>query len=75
VSLRALVKQLGVEIPEESAATVAGHLQRQNERRPRLGDTASLGPFRLVVVDESEQGVWIEAHRAEPESPAATEDS
>lgn len=65
VSLRSLVKQLDLDVPEEHTATVGGYLQRHNERRPRAGDTAPLGPFELKVVDEFEEVVWIEVQRAE----------
>ncbi len=75
ISLRALAKQLGVEVPEEPSATVAGHLQRQNERRPRLGDTGRLGPFELTVVEESDLAVWIEAHPAAPDISASEDES
>ncbi len=75
VSLRVFVKQLGLETPEEPSVTVAGYLQRHNERRPRLGDTAALGPFELIVVDESEHGVWIEARLVEGETTTAGEDT
>jgi len=60
-SLRTLAKLLGIELPEERTATVAGHLQRHNERVPRVGDVAPLPPFELVVADEDEEGTWIEA--------------
>lgn len=60
-SLRALARRLNVSLPEERTATVAGHLQRHNERVPRVGDVAPLPPFELVVTEEDADGVWIEA--------------
>ena len=60
-SLRSLAKMLAIELPEERAATVAGYLQRHNERVPRVGDVAPLAPFELVVTDETEDDIWIEA--------------
>lgn len=60
-SLRSLSKMLSIELPEERAATVAGFLQRSNQRVPRVGDVASLPPFELVVTDETEDDIWIEA--------------
>lgn len=60
-SLRSLAKMLAIELPEERAATVAGYLQRHNERVPRVGDVAPLVPFELVVTDETEDDIWIEA--------------
>ena len=61
-SLRLLTKHLGVESPEERSATVAGYLQRYNERRPRTGDTAMLDRFELAVTGEDEENIWIEAY-------------
>lgn len=67
-SLRSLAKQLNVELPEERVATVTGYLQRHNERVPRVGDVAPLPPYELVVIEEDEDDVWIEAWLG-PESP------
>ncbi|MCO8120335.1 CNNM domain-containing protein [Stieleria sp. TO1_6] len=63
VSVRQLAKHLQVAIPDESVATVAGFIQRQNERLPRIGDQAPLGDCWLTVVEESEGGLWIEVQR------------
>jgi len=60
-SLRSLAKLLNAELPEERTATVAGHLQRNNERVPRVGDVAPLPPYELVVADEDDEDIWIEA--------------
>lgn len=67
-SLRSLAKMLSIELPEERAATVAGYLQRHNERVPRAGDVAPLPPYELVVTDETDDDIWIEAWLG-PESP------
>lgn len=77
-SLRRLAKHLGVEIPEGSVATVAGFIQRHNERLPRVGDHAPLGEFDLRVETEEESDLRIEVRRRrteeedsglEPENP------
>jgi CBS domain containing-hemolysin-like protein len=60
VSLRQLAKILQVAIPDESVATVAGFIQRNNERLPRLGDRAELEHYTLTVVEETEQELRIE---------------
>lgn len=70
-SLRSLVKQLNVELPEERVATVSGYLQRNNERVPRVGDIAPLPPYELVVIEEDEDDIWIEAWLG-PESQGET---
>ncbi|MEM6981202.1 MAG: CNNM domain-containing protein [Planctomycetota bacterium] len=64
-SLRALSRVLNVNLPDERAATVAGHFQRHNERVPRVGDVAPLSPFELVVTDQSDDQIWIEAWRVQ----------
>lgn len=61
IAVRSFAKRLGLDLPEESSATLAGYLQRHNERRPRVGDEASVGPYRLRVLEETETGIWIEA--------------
>lgn len=70
-SLRALVRTLTIEVPEERAATVSGYVQRYNERVPRVGDVAPLAPYELVVTDEDDDDIWIEAWRV-PESNGET---
>ena len=66
VSLRSLAKQLGIEERDESIATVAGFIQRHNERLPRMGDQAILGDYQLSVVEEDESGdLRIEIRRSE----------
>ena len=52
VSLRQLAKHLGIAVPDESVATVAGFIQRNNQRLPRVGDHAELDRFTLTVVEE-----------------------
>ncbi|NND97801.1 MAG: DUF21 domain-containing protein [Pirellulaceae bacterium] len=59
-SLRALAKRLEIELPDEAVATVAGYIQRQTERLPRLGDTAILDKFELLVVQQENEVTWIE---------------
>lgn len=70
-SLRALSRMLAIEVPEERAATVSGYVQRYNERVPRVGDVAHLPPFELVVTDEDDDDIWIEAWRG-PEGAGAS---
>lgn len=60
VSVRKLAKRLGIEAPDDLIATVAGFIQRHNERLPRVGDTARLDRFELIVKEEGEEGIWIE---------------
>ncbi len=61
VSVRSLAKFLGLDVPEERTATVAGFIQRHNERRPRLGDIAPLEHYELTVVAQDDDSVIIEA--------------
>ncbi|MEM0924671.1 MAG: transporter associated domain-containing protein, partial [Planctomycetota bacterium] len=61
--LRQLAKQFGVELPDESVATVAGYIQRNNERLPRVGDQAELGSLLLRVAEESEHSLRIDVFR------------
>lgn len=63
VSLRVLVKRLEIDPPDESIATVAGYIQRQNERLPRLGDSATLSDFELMVVDQDNGELKIDVKR------------
>ncbi len=73
MSLRQLSKQLGVEVPDESVATVGGFIQRHNERFPRLGDTASMSEFVLTVIEVDEHGLRIEVRRGDPDVGTAAE--
>ena len=68
VSLRQLTKRLNVAIPDESIATVAGFIQRNNERLPRVGDTAELGGFRLTVTEETGDDLRIEVVGLDPDN-------
>lgn len=61
LSLRVLTKQLELDEPVERTATVAGFIQRFNERLPRIGDSATLGRFRLTVINDDGDKIWIEA--------------
>ena len=71
-SLRAVTRFLGIEEPEERAATVAGFIQRRTERLPRVGDMAELGDFNLVIVDETDTSlqIAIRTRRVETDPPA-----
>ena len=60
VRLRALAKRLGIDLTEEGVNTVAGYIQRNNERLPRVGDTAKLPGYLLTVVEAEEDGIWID---------------
>lgn len=66
-SLRALAKRLNVEPPDETTATVAGYLQKVNERRPRQGDVAKLDGFELRVIEEDDHEVWLIVSPMEPQ--------
>ncbi|TWU36710.1 Magnesium and cobalt efflux protein CorC [Novipirellula aureliae] len=65
VSARALAKRLGIESREEGVTTVAGLIQRHNERLPRVGDRAPLDRFELQVVEAVDSGVWVEVKAGE----------
>ena len=65
VSVRALAKRLGVAVAEEGINTVAGYIQRNNERLPRMGDTARLGDYRLTVLEAEDDGIWIDIVQVE----------
>ncbi|MCC9599802.1 CNNM domain-containing protein [Stieleria sp. JC731] len=73
VSLRQFSKRLGVDTPEGSIATVAGFIQRHNERLPRLGDEAILGGFRLTVIEQDDERVRIEAQRIQADDASSME--
>jgi len=55
-SARRLAKQLGLARPEGRNVTVAGMMQRLNERVPRVGDMCGWGDYLLKVTDEHEDG-------------------
>ncbi|MEM9589403.1 MAG: transporter associated domain-containing protein, partial [Planctomycetota bacterium] len=76
-ALSTLAREIGVEVPEERNATVAGLLQRHNERFPRLGDAAPLDNHLLQVIEESDDRVLIEVRPAtiEEESEGDAADS
>jgi Mg2+/Co2+ transporter CorB len=59
-SLRGLCKRLGMPVYGEGVTTVAGYIQRHNERLPRLGDNAVIGRFELTVSEQLEDALWIE---------------
>lgn len=64
-SIRRLSKRLDIPVPGEGITTIAGYLQRHNERFPRVGDTAPLGDYRLTVVEETDDAIWIEVAAAD----------
>ena len=74
LSLRVLAKRLDVDQPDETVATVAGFIQRHNERLPRTGDTAPFDRFELVVTDQADSETWIEVRSKENLSAGAAED-
>jgi Mg2+/Co2+ transporter CorB len=59
-SVRGLAKRLGISVSEEGVTTVAGFIQRHNERLPRLGDSAKLGRFTLTVIEQEDDSIWID---------------
>jgi CBS domain containing-hemolysin-like protein len=59
-SIRSLAKRLGVDVVGEGVTTIAGYIQRHNERLPREGDSAVMDRFRLTVIEQDDDGVWIE---------------
>ncbi|QDT02637.1 hypothetical protein K227x_10150 [Rubripirellula lacrimiformis] len=61
VSVRSLAKRLNIDVDGEGVTTVAGFIGRFNERLPRLGDNAPMGAFHLTVIEQEDEGVWIEA--------------
>lgn len=59
-SFRGLCKRLGVDNVGEGITTVAGFIQRHNERLPRLGDSAPLGQYRVTVIQQDDDVIWID---------------
>jgi len=59
VSLRRLAKQLGIDFGGEGITTVAGLIQRHNERLPRVGDVAPMDRFVLTVLEDQDDALWI----------------
>lgn len=55
-SARWLAKRLDIPTPEGRNVTLAGLMQRLNERVPRLGDTCDWEGYRLTVVDDDQKG-------------------
>lgn len=73
-STRRLAKQLGTRPPEGRNVTIAGLMQRINERVPRLGDSCRWDDFQLTVVDDDTQGrllIEIRQLPADSEPPDA----
>ena len=54
-SMRRLFEHLGIDETIEGGMTVAGYVQRFNERLPRIGDTAETSGYRITVVREDPQ--------------------
>ncbi len=73
-SARALAKRLGIETIEEGVTTVAGLIQRHNERLPRVGDRAPLDRFTLEVIEENDDTLWIDVN-CHPSHPSSSETS
>ncbi|MFG0262324.1 MAG: CNNM domain-containing protein [Novipirellula sp. JB048] len=71
-SARALAKRLGIETTEAGVTTVAGLIQRHNERLPRVGDRAPLERFTLEVVEANDDALWIDVND-QPSQSASTE--
>lgn len=60
VSVRSLAKRLGIDVSGEGFTTVAGLIQRHNERLPRAGDSAPMDRFMLTVLDDlGDNRLWI----------------
>lgn len=68
-SLRDLAKHLDVEIDAEGVTTVAGYLQRQNERIPRVGDEAEFESFVLRVESEDAPGIRVHVRQSDEPEP------
>jgi len=60
VSVRSLAKRLGIDVSGAGITTIAGFIQRHNERLPRSGDSAPMGRFLLTVTDQDEDSIWID---------------
>lgn len=60
LSLRRLAKRLSIDFAGEGITTVAGLIQRHNERLPRVGDVAPMDRFVLTVLeDQDDDALWI----------------
>ncbi len=60
-----LAKRLGIDVSGEGVTTVAGFIQRHNERLPRSGDYAPMDRFVLTVTeDQDDQVLWINVQPA-----------
>ena len=73
LSVRSLAKRLGIEVTGEGFTTVAGFIQRHNERLPRPGDNAAMGRFNLTVMElQDDQILWINVQSASDEAEYET---
>lgn len=60
LGIRVIARRLAVtEFDGEGVTTVAGYLQRHNERFPRVGDRAILGEFELIVESQTDDETWV----------------
>jgi Mg2+/Co2+ transporter CorB len=64
-SIRNLAKRLNIEFALEGITTVAGYIQRHNERLPRLGDSAPMDGYVLTVIEQDDDVSWIDVRRQE----------
>jgi CBS domain containing-hemolysin-like protein len=60
ISVRDLAKRLGIHVSGEGVATVAGFIQRHNQRLPRPGDSAPMGQFTMTVAEQTDNESWID---------------
>lgn len=67
-SARSLAKQLEIDVSGEGITTVAGYIQRHNERLPRLGDAAPMGRFTLTVIEQNDNAIWIAVQATQSET-------
>lgn len=68
MSVRRLAEHLGVAPPESRNVTIAGLMQEENERLPRVGDRCRWDRFELEVVESTGRGqVRIEIRQAADE--------
>ncbi len=67
-SVRSLAKQLETDVSGEGITTVAGYIQRHNERLPRVGDAAPMGRFTLTVIEQQDDAIWIAVQATQSET-------
>jgi CBS domain containing-hemolysin-like protein len=65
MSVRRLAEHLGAALPDSRNVTIAGLMQSENERFPRVGDSCRWDRFMLQVVEAASRGqVRIEIREA-----------